>query len=321
MSKRSIKLIIAIAIIFSSQLHAMSTERLTDKKIIIHMDVNGSIIFGDTSGGRTVEDSVKLALADDLKDKWDSSIKEPISYYDYVKLHLLPGSNSDTELRAKRTEKSLDLLHFLEKTNHRYAKIAQENYINMVAKLKTQKGSVFNSFYKLVDYLKKHKLNFTIILRSFGSDVDKVSSEINKTLGYEFFKMRGYFKGPELTYKSAESKEECLTSISDIYDFIKATDSGAIRDDYSYWNSHNEHQEFGKRFPLDKTDSSVISIFFDDNVKTDPKSLVNIVNPIDVKTCKPLKVSELIKSNNIVQVNGVKALLDDDYFIKEVQAA
>jgi len=288
------------------------------KKIIINMDVNGTIIFGGTIGGRTLEQSIILALADDLKDKWDETITEPVSFSEYVNLKL-PGSSRDSELRKKRDQEKFAFLNFLKRKNHPLKKLAHKTYKKMVEKLKFQKGTVIDSFYKLIQYLKANDIHFSMILRSFGVDTDNVMKEVNENLRMNFFENRNDFRGI-LRLIDVLPATERLNYLKQVYNFIKATPNTGVRDDYSYWNSNKQHQKFSKPFPIDNTDSSAIQIFFDDNVKSEPESSVNIVNPIDVCTGEPLNVNELIQSHMIIQVNIVNALLDDNYFVAAIQA-
>lgn len=305
--------------------HAMEslTQNITphndlDKKVIIHMDINGTIIFGGTIGGRTLEQSVILALADDLKYKWDDTINEPISFSDYVNLRL-PGSSKDEELKKKRDHEKFEFLNFLEKRDHPLKKLAYKRHKKMVRKLKLLKGTVLDSFYKLIEYLKAYDIPYSIILRSFGVDTDNVIEEVNKRLGTNFFENRNDFRGI-LRLVDVLPSEERLDYLKQVYNFIKTTPNTGVRDDYTYWASNNQYQDFSKPFPIDNTDTSVAQIFFDDNVKSEPDSSVNIVNPIDVSTGESMNVNELMQRNMVIQANIVDALLDDDYFVKAVQA-
>ena len=251
------------------------------KKVIINLDVNDTIIFGGTIGGRSLEQSIILALADYFKDRWDATITEPISFSDYVKIKF-PGSNRDEELKKKRDQEKFAFLNFLEKENHRLKKLASKTQKKMIKKLKLQKGTVVDSFYKLIEYLKANDIHFSIILRSFGIDTNNVMEEVNSNLGMSFFENRNDFRGI-LRLIDVLPEEERLTYLKQVYNFIKTTPNTGIRDDYCYWDSNKQYQEFSKPFPIDNTDSSIVQIFFDDNVKSEPGSSVNIVNPIDIR--------------------------------------
>lgn len=288
------------------------------KKVIINMDVNGTIIFGGTISGRTLEQSVILALADDFKDKWDNTINKPISFSEYVNLKL-PGSSKDEELKKKREQEKFAFLDFLETENHPLKKLAYKRYKTMMKKLNLQKGTVIDSFYKLIEYLEANNIKFSIILRSFGVDTDNVMEEVNKHLGMRFFENRNDFRGILRLIDVLPALEK-LAYLKQLYNFIKTTPNIGVRDDYCYWDSNKQCQRFSKPFPVDNTDSSVIQIFFDDNVRLEPESNVNIIHPIDVNTGKSINANELIKRHMIIQANIVQALLDDDYFVKAIQA-
>lgn len=61
--------------------------------------------------------------------------------------------------------------------------------------------------------------------------------------------------------------------------------------------------------------SEVLSLFFDDNLDE------NIVSLIDVTTGEPIAIETLVKSGQAIRVNTLEAILDRDYYLKQVERA
>ena len=69
---------------------AMERELSYPKKLVIHMDVNKTIIAQDSAGGKTPQEILIHSFADSYKDCWDKRVLKDISYSDYVKRYLVP---------------------------------------------------------------------------------------------------------------------------------------------------------------------------------------------------------------------------------------
>ena len=290
-------------------------------KLLLHFDVNKTLIADDAAGSKTTDHILMHALAERYYDRWDERVPDPISYLDYVKHYLLPGKSSDLALRAARDQQIQRFLDFLRERNHFYTPWAEKQFYQLKAKLAQSETLVFPSFYKLLSYLEENELRYTVLLRTFGSDLPRVIRDINTATGSSMISLKGRFKHRTLFVEMAPLQERCIERINDIYQFFKNSSHIAIQDNWEDWMTHEEAQEYGKTFPVDLQDDSVISLFFDDNVRVEPNSLVNIVNPIDVHTNQPLNVVSLVESKNIFRVDAIDAILDDDYFIHLVEAA
>lgn len=287
----------------------------TDKKLILHFDVNRTILADDPAGGKTYKDTLYHSLADTYKDIWREDLKEPISYSAYVREYLLPGKNSDQELKKLRTEKISNFIEYLRINNHHFYEKVKEEFELMNHKLSGNKSLIFDSFYKLIDYLKLKNIDFSIALRTFGHDLERVMKEINTVLGKKCFESSAKFEQGILHVQNTDE----LHSADQIYNFIKSNKCLGIQDNWKEWSLNNQYQEYGKAFYIDSNDDQTISIFFDDNIIEDPQSLKNIVNPVDVKTGLSLNVANLIQSKNLVVVDTIQAILDDQYFINKIK--
>ncbi len=303
--KRYIYLILSIFTIISSGANAAD-------RLIIHFDINNTLIASDRIENKSSENAICFLLAKKHVDYWDKTLSEPISYYDYVYNVVVPGDSKDKDLKKIRKQYLDRFIDDLREQQHPlYAKINEE-FNTMNTKLSSLKGTVFASFYKLLKFLDAEQIQYSIILRTFGGDLDFIAAEINETLGTEFFAAKANFKNGALVTEFGT-----LTDAESIYGFMTTSGNLMIQDDWNPWNLHHESSEYGKPFYLKPDDTSVFQIFFDDNIEIDD-DVENIIGPKDVKTNLPIKVSEIIKTKNAVRVNTIDAILNDDYFTKHV---
>lgn len=111
-----------------------------------------------------------------------------------------------------------------------------------------------------------------------------------------------------------------VTGAKNIYtklmELWQVTNSFAIQDDYIYWRDKEFLPNSGKLMLIDKADDGVHQIFFDDNIDSDPE--FSIVDIRDLHSGKSISHEEAINTY-MVRVDTVKAILDDDYFIKKVR--
>lgn len=276
--------------------------------IIIHMDVNRTIISHDSTQAYSPEDFVNVCLAKSTKACWDPTIEEPIDYYSYVYLHLLPGDRSDSLLRKKRRETIHSFSETIAHSEAPFAPALLEKYEAMVTAVRSVGKNVFPSFYALVKYLEDKNVSYTILLRSFGNDLQSVLQELSQTLNISeipLFKMQGN----TLLVEGLPYPHTSVVKHAKKYRFV------GVQDDFFYWNTHNESKEYGKIFPLSNED---ISLFFDDNVE-EKGGEKNIICPYLLTTNSSIPILPLIQSGHIVRVDTLEALTNTEYFIERLQ--
>ncbi len=94
----------------------------------------------------------------------------------------------------------------------------------------------------------------------------------------------------------------------------------AIQDDWNWWFKHSENYQFGKPFPIDLADTSVCSLFFDDNAALNqdhPEN--NIVAPFDISSKRNLSPEELVSIKRLFPVDTLEALCNENYFIELIE--
>lgn len=276
--------------------------------LILHFDINKTLIATDKAGGRSVEDVLNEALAKTTTSKWTSSQAEPISFEDYIYTVVVPGPVDDPSIRKQRRYYLDHFVDYLRVHAHPLYDQVNRDYEKALATLEGSKGAVFPSFYRLIDELNRREIPYSIILRSFGHDINEVAYEIGQTYT-DMFKHFGKFREGTL-HLSGQQAEDAY----DIYRLLRLVGHAAVHDDWNHWTTHGLDENYGKPFYIDREDLSTLSIFFDDNVHTDNTGK-NILSARDAKTGKVIPISDLIESGHVLSVDTVEAILNTDYFL------
>lgn len=285
---------------------------LSAQHLVLHFDINKTLIASDQGGGKSTEDVINHLLAEDFTSLWEVGQAEPLSYYDYVHRVLVPGPVHDKHLWPERKEYLDRFVVTVNELNYPVKEAVNEEYWKIRAKLHDAKSPVFGSFFALLDYLDDQEISYSLVLRSFGVDLVEVAEEIERVLERPFFDGYATFHQGKLFVEESE-----IDSPSDICEFFSTGKNLVVQDDWLWWRLHNKSYKFGKPLYLDLEDNEVLQVFFDDNIEGEG-SPTDIVTPIDVQR-KPLKIEGLIEEGRLVQVDTVQAILDDSYFVDKVK--
>jgi hypothetical protein len=284
--------------------------------LLLYFDINKTLIASDQAGGKSVDDVLNQLLSCEYHFKWDSSIQEPISYDTYVRNVLLTGSEHDLELKERRRFYLDHFIDYLREQNHPLYSKALTTYNAALQKLEGSQGIVFPSFYYLLNELDREGVAYTLILRSFGTEVFEIADEINNAILQKKFNHSGLFNQGTLLIDN-EIKGNNPT---EIYRILCSVDHIAIRDDWEHWMKGEMGSQYGKPFIVDRNNDRILEVFFDDNINLiDNKK--NIISPIDANTGSPIAIKELADQHQIVRVDTLQAILNDNYFIEHVQEA
>src|SRR5579872_211960 len=153
--------------------------------LILHFDMNKTMIATDKVGQKSAHDTICAVLADRIVSTWDETTP-PMDYFHYVKYHLLPNSDNSREIKLKQKEKVAQLLDFLKASNHPAYGEAQETYDRAMNVLEKQETEIFTSFHKLIKYLHEKKISYTLVIRTFGSEATEIAHELNERFGAGF---------------------------------------------------------------------------------------------------------------------------------------
>jgi hypothetical protein len=69
--------------------------------IVVHLDVNGTIMAADKAQNKTTEDYVKIEFAKHVKGIWQQGLPE-ISYREYVEHYIIKGNGAVREIKDAR---------------------------------------------------------------------------------------------------------------------------------------------------------------------------------------------------------------------------
>lgn len=282
--------------------------------LVLFVDVNGTIIAGDTERGKDRDTSIKHMLAE-WKGVWDTSITtEEKSYYDFLDddvLHEL----SPAEQQRLRDDYFANFLTFLKETNNPLYDEAQATFEKARAILSEDDGEVFPSFINMIHELERRKENYTIIFRSFGTDTDFVLDEIEKKTGVNFSQHLHFEQGVLISGgEQAASPEEMLAH-------VKPGVHGKWADDFQHWDSNDRKYHAAKTYPLDSEKlNDTLTIFFDDN--TLDKEIIHVCDKQgDGGKSQDEIREEMIKQGRLVHLETLDAILDPNHFIDYVDAA
>lgn len=279
-------------------------------QLLLHFDINKTIIAMDAVQNKNVEETVNGVLAEFTFAQWDGTREQ--SYYAYVTDQLaLENSEfprASEEFKRKRSEQLKGFSAFVKQYPKMFARYEQDKN-QMLKILSSGEMVIFPSFYKTVAWLnKQYPKNYALYLRTFGKDLPEVVPMIEKNTGIKFAG-RGDIQ---------ESNLALTVPNKSLFDFLAepGPKNYAIRDDYAYWKSQGFQSAGGKPFPIDRTNDNVIALFFDDNANDPDKPIIRPFGPDG----QLLDTEILLKSGNIVAVNTKEAIVDEDYFINKIKA-
>lgn len=307
------KLIICLFVTFL----VISTSLFSEDSphLILYFDINKTLIASDKAGNKSVNDVVNELLAEKYEACWDESLENPITFDAYVNKILVPGPKDDEELRSQRKFYHQHFIEYLQAHNHSLYKTVLQDYENVLTTLSTSNGTIFNSFYSLLNHLDQNEIFYSVVLRSFGEEVFEVKDEIN-TLYKTIFNQTGQFREGSLILE----ENKLIEGSNAIYTQLRRIEHTAIHDDWNYWNKNKMSTKKGKPFYIDHGDNETLSIFFDDNIKENDSNS-NIIAPLNAATGELISIEELVESGQAVRVDTLKAILNDNYYINHVEEA
>lgn len=274
---------------------------LKDRHLQIYFDVNKTVIATDSAGGKgDVDLVIQELLAERTQFRWTDQLDSPISYSEYLNKHLYPGDKYDPKIRALRHRA---LCHFVKEWQDQLPELEDE-FEKISTKVKQQ--TLFPSFLFCIKVLKEAQVNFSLILRTFGDDLNDVVSHIQEQFPHTEF-VRGVIQKGSLQIADINHLDPLKWS-----EFLKKHQWVAIKDDWSYWKDLDCKEEGGKPFPVISKDFFTHSLFFDDNIEEPTASRKNIIAPIG------MSFNDLWKKKQLIKVDTVEAIFNDFYFLNEI---
>ena len=295
--------------------------------LIIYFDVNGTIQFQDTKKGPS-DYLLLLALSRTTHDKWGEET-QIMSYKDYVE-KMIPGDKSDLSIKDSRQKMTAGFLDVLKKDPKRTSakEEALRKYDQVRECFTCSNGEVdftiFPSFYKLLNKMREMECKFTIILRSFGGDLDSAAKRIGENAEGIRFTRSGFFENKKFTVKKKEGSEETFKTPKEIFDFFKnSNEHMSVQDNWSEWNANQESEEHGKLIPIDLSalrNKECRILAFDDNYEGGKQQDILCVRDLNGKKISEedlLHLSTISPSPLVLnRVDPVEAATDPEYFVR-----
>lgn len=295
---------------------------LSMPKLILHFDVNGTLTAKDTSKKLSDDHMIIALLAENTIGQWAPS-QADMSFKDYVYTQLHPGDKSDPNLKLTRQKAVGSFLNWLLNNEHQLSDKVFGQFLAIRAKYSDDDGkvkfSIFTSFFVALQKLRELNIAFTVVLRTFGTDLEDVVDEIQKhpsgvqftnlcTFKEDVLKRQfGVFESGKFTGNAAE---ETVTKTDKIFKLFAQGDHFAVQDDWKKWNQDGERSRSGKPFIVDSSDTQYFSIFFDDNITGEDQDIISLCDIASGST-----------QSTAIRVDTLNAMLNDQYFINKILIA
>jgi hypothetical protein len=293
-------------------------EQTVFPRLLLNFDLNGTLILTDSSKKASDDYMLISTLAENTFAVWDED-HGSMSFKHYVYSVLHPGDKSNPQLKRERQKTVSTFLQWLSEKSHPSFNDVLEDYHEIRQKFtdvktKAVNFTVFPSFYLLLEKLRHMEIPFTIILRTFGSDLHEVVKELEEhSLGLKITRLA---KFEDTNLKIGNTTIE---KVDEIFDFILNSEEHlAIQDDWVKWNQDAERGRSGKPFLYDLSGSRKVrnlSLFFDDNITGEEH---DIVCPYEITGQMP---ANTLFGNYLFAVNTKEAMLNEHYFIDRVLQA
>lgn len=249
-------------------------------EVHFNFDVNGTLIWDDPEGGKTIKDGIEAAHSKSkaLAKAW-STTSSSMTFDEYLK-------------GVEKPEKKKIISTWIDAHSLRVEvdKILAKVRTILDGKPEAETAVVFPSFFELLADLKKRGIKFNITLRTFGTDGLRVSESISSSLSsingspveFKFAEFVG-----EQTLK-VQGEDKRIEGHSEIAQFFKSQQYLVVQDQYSRWGKPKngdirEYWKNGKPFYFEPSKSGfpTLPLFFDDNANSkDESSNEDIICPI-----------------------------------------
>jgi hypothetical protein len=249
-------------------------------EVQFNFDVNGTLIWDDPEGGKTIKDGIEAAYSKSktLTKEWSAG-SSSMTFDEYLK-------------GTEKSEKKKMISAWIDTNFLRVEvdKALEDVKKTLNGKPEAETAIIFPSVFELLAELKKREIKFNITLRTFGTDGLRVSKSISSILASII--------GSPVEFKFAEFIDEHTLKVhgedknvegySEIAKFFRSQQYLVVRDQYSRWGMPKngdvrEYWRNGKPFYFEtsKRDSPTLPIFFDDNANSkDESSEEDIICPI-----------------------------------------
>lgn len=182
----------------------MAAERKMKARMCLHFDINKTIIMSDVVSGRTMTETLSSLLSECTWGLCEPKELEHRSATDWVACHPQPtnvspvpgsvtlGTYLEDHTLVSKKEQTRIKRAFTQKGNSGHQFLSFQNDLNEALRCEINAANndqlhylssgyyhIIPSFFRLVEYLAEMDIEFNILFRTFGVDIENVCSEFN----------------------------------------------------------------------------------------------------------------------------------------------
>ncbi|MED6271283.1 hypothetical protein CHARACLAT_018626 [Characodon lateralis] len=322
-----------------------SANHAPRKKLILHMDLNNTILVSDTVTGQGTVAALDYFLTTvtwgkmSKHGKWEwlsdsASLYPPCSDASsyYSQFGRLPGFTSVAGRRFRGLlDEHLELLRWPQG-------IKEDRQLSV----KGEDGQLYHwilpSFFQLIRDLAQEGREFAIVFRTFGTDLPRVLRAVSRAvkegahplfpdlpelkLGVDMTPGKIRCSKREIVLSRAEDRVSTRDGQRGLYQYLSSVQGlGGFQDHFDWWATNSFSTRGGKPLWIDPFDQHVQHIFIDDNIRQNDED--TIVSPkvflepggADTRTACTSELYDI----SLVQTDLLRAISDHSYFTQRVQ--
>lgn len=281
--------------------------------LLLYVDINGTIMLADPVSGKDTLAAINELLAKKFSAVWGEHSSEKMTYREYVETFLCPGNSQNLDVKKSRIDFYRNFIPYLKQSQHELLAEVQAEYQKYYAIYGNTKDNVMPSFIFLIQYLDDNAIPYSIILKTFGVDLQPVVDELEAKTSLKFN------RGMSVTEEGyVRIGDTILKEPEDMLAYHVPGRHYACQDNYDRWEALKFSYAGGKPFPIG---NGKLSVMLEDH-SLDKKILQVVCDKKLGLGCVDQKKlqSDLIKLGRIVAVETSKASLEMNYFIEKIQA-
>lgn len=314
------------------------------RKLVLHLDLNNTILVSDAATGQGPKAALNSFLSTVTWGKpsdtggwqWISdrpSVSPPSE--DAINYYTRFGRSTDfvdTEMGRRFKDVHTRHMKLLEWEGEPDKDFTQTG----------ENGKGYNwilpSFFHLIEKLHQEGRQFSVILRTFGTDLPPVLQAVQSAFKGKH-PLFPQLQGVPMTVDETPGKIRCssqetvLTHGSDcvstkqseraIYDYFSAMNGiGGFTDNFFWWRENDFTAAGGKPFWINPSDCDTQHILIDDNIRqSEEDTIVNCRMLLDKKRGRKYRVVPTSEMYDIclVQTDLLRAIAEEDYFLECVR--
>ena len=261
--------------------------------IVVHLDVNGTIMAADKAQNKTTQDYVRIEFAKQVRGIWQPDLPD-MSFREFVESQIIQGNGAVRAIKDARNDIYKKFVTSSYLRDHPMSLDLTAQYEQYLTIVESMANPLFPSFWRLVEWA-RDKPHVRLVFRTFGHDIPDIQ-EILELKGSSMTNILAYDIHGQLRVDGVEAE------ISQMW----RDPFNAVHDNHKRWHENGETEPYAK--PFVQPDNGV-AIFFDDNAR-----VKHIIAPDYGRR------DDLILSGHIVPVRTLSALTDLDYFVSRIEA-